>query len=635
MKTAAEWKRFYNESFEKEYEYDGILGAICSGEHTEFFLWSPVAESVILRLYDTAASEGTEYEFEMQQKERGVWYFAVEKNLCGKYYDYLLAIDGRNIRSDDPYAYSCGVNGRRSMVVDHALASPKDWNNDARPPKQSEDIIYELHIKEFSWDESASFPKGHRGSFLAFTDTGVTVNEDNESPAGIDYLKKLGITHVQIMPMYDFASVDESGAKDQFNWGYDPVNYFVPEGSYSTDPYDGMVRVREAKQMIQALHNAGIRVVMDVVFNHTWSFDNSLQHTMPWYYYRQYMDGRSSNGSGCGNDIASERRMCAKLIKDCMLYWAREYHIDGFRLDLMGLLNVELLNDIKRSLDEIYGEGEILMYGEPWAAAQTVIDYKYLLATKNNLSKLDDDIGYFCDDIRDYVKGSAWHPREAGFVNGGRRLEESVYECLGGFGMPASKIVSYVSCHDNQTLWDKLAETTEYEELRRREYRLAASLYICMPGRILMLSGEEFLRSKDGYSNTYNAPVYLNMLSWRKSAEEADTVSYYAGLIALRKQLWCLYDKGVRRISGDDGTLTGNQVVAVALDNSDSDVPCRWDRVYMVFNSRQSELAVKLPEGDWELLLDGNDSFLWRKHPAVSGEEIAVQPVSAVLLGRV
>ena len=633
MKTAAEWKKYYDASFEAEYGYDGVLGALCSGDRTDFYLWSPVAQEVVLRLYDDAYMDGIKIEYAMSRNAQGVWHYHVDKNFHGIYYDYLLTIDGRKVRSDDPYAFGCGVNGRRSMVVDHSKASPKGWEDDVSPDQQKDNIIYELHVKEFSWSTAVDFPAEHRGKYLAFTDTGVCVNQDKAYPAGLDYLKSLGITHVQIMPMADFDSVDETGDKTQFNWGYDPVNYFVPEGSYSSDPYNGTVRIQEAKEMIMALHSAGIRVIMDVVFNHTWSFDNSLQHTVPWYYYRQFEDGRPSNGSGCGNDIASEKKMCAKFIKDCMLYWVKEYHVDGFRLDLMGLLDVELLNDVRMTLDEIYGKGEILIYGEPWAAAQTVINCRHLLATKNNLSKLDPGIGFFSDDIRDTIKGSAWHPREAGFVNGGRGLEKSVKRCLEGFGMPASQIVTYISCHDNQTLWDKLIETTEYVELRRKEDLLAAVLYMCCPGNAFFLSGEEFLRTKDGYSNTYNAPIYLNRLNWKMTEVEADVVDFYRGLIQLRKMLWCLYDKGIRHPIHDEYSLAENGVVSMHLDNRASLEPCRWKEVYMVFNSRQSDITVSLPEGEWELLLAGAESFLWKEHPKAGGSEVEVAPVSAMILG--
>ncbi len=642
-KTAVDWKTVYNSGFETQYRYDGELGALCRGNRTRFRLWSPVADSVSLLLYPDAEAGEPEAVHPMERSAEGVFSYDAEENLHGHYYEYLLVIDGKEVRTGDPYAYSCSANGVRSMAVDHSQLSPEGWDLDKAPAKQNEDIIYELHVKEFSWDTEAGFSAKNRGKYLAFTEDRTSLFQNGADLTGIAYLKHLGVTHVQLMPVYDFGSVDEAGDPAQFNWGYDPVNYFVPEGSYASDAQDGRCRVLELKQMVQALHRAGIRVVMDVVFNHTYSFENALQRTMPWYFYRQRPDGSPSNGSACGNDVASERVMCAKLITDCVLYWAKEYHMDGFRFDLMGLLDVDLMNGIRRQLDKVYGVGEKLVYGEPWAAAETFPCKPCILAKEQGLSRLAPGIGYFSDAIRDGIKGSALYPKEPGYVNGAQQVEEELASIWLDAGRDPSRIISYVSCHDNQTLWDKLTETTEIEPLRRQEARLAAALYFCMPGRILLLSGEEYLRTKFGYSNTYNAPIELNRLDWKASVREQEMVAYYRGLIALRKLLPGLYRKERMENGGDAKMrvdLAENGILAFWMKNAGMErvggkrKKC-WKELFLVFNRKQCTVDIPLPEGEWVPLADGANSFLWKKNPPSVAGSTQVAEVSMLALGRV
>lgn len=297
----------------------------------------------------------------MKRQENGVWSYETGESLHGVYYDFLLDIEGERIQSADPYARACGVNGTRSMAVDLRKTDPEGWEEDVAPQKEGEQIIYELHVKEFSWDVSGGFPEHVRGKYPAFCCENTSLYGEGTYPTGTAYLKQLGVNYVQLMPVYDYGSVDEAGRADGFNWGYDPLNYNVPEGSYSTDPFHGEVRIRELKEAIQALHRQGFRVIMDVVYNHTYSLDSWLQKTMPWYFYRVWEDGSVSNGSACGNDVASEQAMCAKYILESVLYWAEEYHMDGFRFDLMGLLDVELMNRIRKGLDARYGTGEKLV----------------------------------------------------------------------------------------------------------------------------------------------------------------------------------------------------------------------------------------------------------------------------------
>lgn len=356
--TPLEYKKYFSsDEFKEKYLYDkDDLGITYSKEKTLFKIWAPTAEKVILNLYRTGSDKENNAEtlgqYSMKKAEKGVWVKEISGDLNKIYYDYDIEVDGKIQRTADIYAVSCGVNGQRSMVIDLRDTNPEGFEDDTFGIKNYDAaVIYELHIKDFSYDKSSGISEEHRGRYLAFTEEGTTLNNDGIHKTGIDYLKNLGITHVQIMPCFDYGSVDEKGDDKQFNWGYDPLNYNVPEGSYSTNPYDGSIRIKEFKEMILALHKAGIRVIMDVVFNHTYSLDSWFQKTVPYYYYRMNEDGTFCDGSACGNDTASERYMFGQYMKKSILYWTEEYHIDGFRFDLMGLHNIELMNDIRAELN--------------------------------------------------------------------------------------------------------------------------------------------------------------------------------------------------------------------------------------------------------------------------------------------
>ena len=550
MLKRQELKRLYNTSeFKEKYiDTERKQGAVCTEEGTSFLLWSPLSEKAELRFYKEGEGGVSFFQIEMKKEEKGMWSYETAENLHGVYYDFRTMTEGEETVFGDPYAKACGMNGKRSMAVDLKETDPEGWMEDRRPEKQEETVIYELHIKEFSWDEAGGFSKENRGKYLAFTEEHTTLNKDGVHPTGLDYLKKLGITHVQIMPAYDYGSVDEKN-EEEFNWGYDPVNYNVPEGSYSSDPKHGEVRIREFKEMVQALHRNGFRIIMDVVYNHMYDLDSNLNKAVPWYYFRTYENGGISNGSACGNDMASEREMCAQYILDSVLYWAEEYHIDGFRFDLMGLLDTKLMNRIRRALDEKYGRGEILLFGEPWAADDTASEGKVVMALKKNVSQLDKYVGMFCDDTRDAIKGHVFEGEIPGFVNGAENMEEKILNsvkawCTKDTGIKApSQVITYVSAHDNWTLWDKLAITTPDEERRMMENKLAAAIYMTCQGHLFMLSGEEFARTKDGHENTYNSPISLNRLDWKRAYKYEELSTFYEGLIALRKQLPGLCDK--------------------------------------------------------------------------------------------
>lgn len=646
-KTAKEWKDLYRtKEFEAEYcDKDAELGMTCAKEGTSFRLWSPFAKQVQICFYQEGNGSEAFATHRMKRVEKGIWQYKTEEYLHGVYYDFLLMIEGEEVRSADPYAKACGVNGKRSMAVDLKCTNPKDWEMDKAPEKELEQIIYELHVKEFSWDAAGGFPEDVRGTYKAFACEDTTLKGEGKFPTGISYLKELGANYVQIMPMYDYGSVDESGESEGFNWGYDPVNYNVPEGSYSTDPYHGEVRIRELKEMVQSLHKNGFRVVMDVVYNHTYSLASWFQKTVPWYFYRVWEDGSVSNGSACGNDVASERTMCAKYILESVLYWAEEYHIDGFRFDLMGLLDVELMNRIRRELDARYGRGEKLVFGEPWRAEKTAMEGETVPADKEHIGLLDEQIGMFSDDTRDVIKGSVFEADEPGFVNGMKNMEEQILHGVWAWCKDEtlevkapSQIITYVSAHDNHTLWDKLSETTENRKQRQKEYRLAAGIYLTCQGTPFFLSGEEFARTKGGRDNTYNASIDINQLDWKQAEKEQELIEYYRGLIALRKQLPGLCDKSTeakQRIQilqkrlGCVGFLVDNR----ANNKEATKQQKSWEKLCIIYNANQKSENIHLPEGTWEILADGENSYRWETS-AETVREAVVSPVSILILGQ-
>lgn len=642
MRDRVELKKYYSSrAFLKNFVYDGNdLGVECNEDKTTFRLWSPEAEGVILNLYHAGNGENAYLQIPMEAKEKGVWSWETDEELHGVYYDYLISRDGEKVLTADPYAKACGVNGLRSMAVNLKKTDPEGWEKEQSPEEGEERIVYELHVKEFSWDKSGGFPEEYRGKYKAFTCKHTTLNNDGIHPTGLDYLKELGVTHIQIMPMYDYGSVDEDGDDTEFNWGYDPVNYNVPEGSYATDAKHGEVRIKEMKEMIQSIHEAGFGVIMDVVYNHTYSLDSWLQKTLPWYFYRVFPDGTISNGSACGNDVASERAMCGKYILDSVLYWAKEYHIDGFRFDLMGLLDVDLMNRIRKELDLQYGKGKKIIYGEPWAATKTAVEGRKKLAKKNNIGLLDENVGAFCDSTRDGIKGSALKPKKAGFINGAQKKEDEMlasvmawcanpYQARGWKNVKApSQIVTYVSAHDNHTLWDKLKETVPEEECMRLN-KMAAAVYMTCQGTLFFLSGEEFARTKDGLDNTFNAPISLNCLKWEQAWQNHELVHYYQGLIALRKKISGLCDKSEDSDKKITDIWKEKQIVGFTVNNDEG---CLWSQVKVIYNASKKAFLCDL-DGNWELLCDGNDSWCFEKEIHVDGQ-VEVSAQSVVILGR-
>lgn len=638
--------QFSSEAFENTYDYDGPLGAFCGTAGTSIDLWAPTAESVFLHLYRTGHGGMAEETICMVKGNKGVWHYQTRRNLDGWYYDFDVTVSGKTQRTADPYARACGVNGNRSMVADLKKTDPQNWAQDKAPAHTPEQVIYELHIKDFSWDPAGGFAAKDRGKYTALCRTGTTLNGDGTYPTGLDYLKRLGVTHVQLMPVYDFGSVDETQEGSGYNWGYDPVNYNVPEGSYASDPYRGDVRIRELKEAVAALHRAGLRVIMDVVYNHTYARDSFLERTVPGYYYRHYEDGSFSNGSGCGNDLATERRMCARYILDSVLYWAKEYHMDGFRFDLMGLLDQTLLESIQAALDTEFGAGEKLIYGEPWRAGDTALSKPLALCDKGNLKNIDGRIGAFCDDTRDTVKGSLMDAQAKGFVNGGGINREKLCSCIAGWAgdrgayQTPAQTITYLSCHDDWTLWDKLVYTMDekkdfsgYQSQILRANRMAAAINFCCQGRPFFLAGEEFARTKNGIKNSYCSDSRINQLDWDRAWKNRKLVDYYRGWIELRKQLPALCDKTAQ---AQKRILWAQQktpeCVVICMDNTGGN--SKWSQLLMIFNGSDKPHTGTMPAGTWQLLTDGTSGFRW-KEKIIAANTVTVEPVSVTVMGKV
>nr|WP_295228551.1 type I pullulanase [Ruminococcus sp.] len=629
-KTVTDYQA-YAANLDKSAYSGNDLGASYSKKATTFKVWSPNAASVRVNIFehgsDNEGDAGSIMSRAMSlDKTTGVWSVTINGDLLNKYYTYSVTHGKTTKETADVYAKACGVNGQRSMVVDLSTTNPEGWENDKHVlvQNQTDASVWEISVADFSSSESSGVSEANRGKYLAFTEEGTTVNGvQGASSTCVDYLKKLGVKYVQIMPFYDFGSVDESkNIMDQYNWGYDPVNYNCPEGSYSTNPKKGEVRIKECKQMIQALHNAGIGVIMDVVYNHTYTSDSWFQRTVPNYYYRMNNDGTFSNGSGCSNDTASEHLMFRKYMIDSVTYWASEYHIDGFRFDLMGLHDVTTMNSIRTALDNLYADGsgsQILMYGEAWDMA-TNCDEGTVLASQKNLKQLSDRIGAFDDTIRDAIKGSTGGTDSAFVQEGSRRanLKTGIAgqsDTTTGWANVPSQCVTYASCHDNLCLYDKLVGSVysadgkyrkRYEDLVAMN-KLSAAIVITSQGIPFSLGGEEFCRSKDGDENSYASSRKENMLDWENVDLYSDVIEYYRGLYKIRDAFAAFSDSTAAKAN----SLTylsdvPKGVMGYTINNTESG---KWSQMCVIFNGSDSAQNVTA-KGDWVVLADNKTAGL-------------------------
>jgi pullulanase len=601
--------------------YEGSdLELTYSHQSSKFRVWAPTASDVKLLLYDNG-SEGGAYEtINMSRSEKGTWTHSEDKNMKGKFYTFQIKVNEKWLdETPGMWVRATGVNGKRAAIIDFADTNPVGWENDVRPPlKNFTDItLYEVHVRDFSVAKNSGMK--YKGKFLAFTEHG-TKNSSGDA-TGIDHLKELGITHVHLLPVFDFSSIDETKLEEnKYNWGYDPVNYNVPEGSYSSNPYNPVTRIKEFKEMVQSLHQSGIRVIMDVVYNHTAKGKGSnLDLLAPGYFYRMNADSTWSNASGCGNETASEHAMMRKFMIESVVYWATEYHIDGFRFDLMGIHDIETMNDIRYALDKI--DPSIFMYGEGWTAGNSPLP-EDLRAVKKNAKQLT-NIAVFSDDIRDALTGSWMHSKIPGFVSGTDSLEESVKFGIVGatehdsidyskliyskepYVNNPTQVINYVSCHDDMCLVDKLKESKPEnatdDELIRFD-KLAQTIVFTSQGVPFMYAGEELYRNKKGIHNTFQSPDSINRIDWNSETTNKDIFNYYKGLIALRKA------HAAFRMPTEDmvqqhlkfiNMNTPNVVAYILTDHVNDEV---WKDILVLYNGNRKPVEVQIPEGEWNLV---------------------------------
>ena len=630
------YKEYSSVEFENKYTYEGKdLGATWSRESTFFRLWAPTAQDVEICLYrsGTQGQEDLIDRLPMTPDQNGTWVATASGDLNGVYYTYLVDVDGAIMEACDPYAVTTGVNGNRAMVCDLKSTDPDGWDQDRTPvvsDSYSDYVICELHVRDLS--SLASSKIRSRGKFLGLTETNTKLKTGQ--PTGITHLKNLGVTHIHLMPVYDYGSVDEANPGKEYNWGYDPVNFNVPEGSYSSNPFDGFARIREMKQAIQALHQNGLGVILDVVYNHVYhTFEFSINQIVPGYFSRENDAGVLSNGSCCGNDTASERSMVRKYIVDSVNYWADEYHVDGFRFDLVGLLDVFTIQEIISSVRKKHPH--VMFYGEGWNLNTQVTKPDLPLAVQGNAWMMP-EFAFFNDTMRDTMRGSVFDYHLPGFISGAPVSKAHLLKCFQGrmdWSCMPNQIVNYVSCHDNHTLHDRIAEAlphAEEAEIARR-CRLAAAFTLLSTGIPFFQAGEEMLRTKKTrlgkyVSNSYRSSDRINGIKWNrlKEPEVQDTVRYYQGLLSLRKQhpLFRMTnpDEVRRRITLLSGTP--EQITAFVLTGES-------ETIIVAFNPGTASSNLSLPEGKWGVFVENNrasDDVLF----SISGEA-AVGGLSAFI----
>ncbi len=595
-------------AFEKKYTYTGNdLGHQWSPEQTLFRLWAPTAADACVCLY-RSGTEGTDDLIDtipMCADVRGTWVARAEGDWNGTYYTYKVSVGGKTVESIDPYAVAAGVNGRRGMIIDLRGTDPQGWDKDTPPiPPRSEtdNVIYELHVRDLSIDASSGIDA--KGKFLGLTEENTATPSGH--PTGLAHICQLGVTHVQLLPIYDYGSVDEAHPEKGYNWGYDPENYNLPEGSYSTDPYNGSVRIRELKQAVLALHKHGLGVVMDVVYNHVYhSFDFSVNKLVPGYFSREDANGKLSGGSCCGNDTASERSMVHKFIVDSVNYWADEYHLDGFRFDIVGLIDVQTMQEIIATVRQKHPH--MIFYGEGWDMVTELTKPDVPLAVQSNGAMVP-ELGFFNDTIRDTLRGSIFDRSLPGYISGAPVSREQLLNCfrgVAGWNQSPTQAVNYVSCHDDLALHDRIAQAlpqaTE-DEIARRS-RFAAAFNLLSIGVPFFQAGEEMLRSKKLRSgkydsNSYRSPDSVNSIKWSRleDAQVQKTLRYYQGLLALRREhsLFRIADAAAaeRCIS-----LAGNTPEPLTVFRLED----KKEIILAAFNPGQDGVNLSLPAGSWQV----------------------------------
>lgn len=615
---------------------------------TTFTLWAPTADEVRLMIYPDGWRGSFIASYAMMPAEEGTWKMVVAQDLLGKYYTFHVKVKGKWLgETPGINAQAVGVNGQRAAIVDWKQTHPEGWDNDRRPPLQSpaDMIIYEMHHRDFSVDEASGIC--HKGKYLALTEQGTT--NSFQLATGIDHLVELGVTHVHLLPSSDYASIDETRLNENpYNWGYDPRNYNVPDGSYATDPYQPETRIREFKQMVLALHRAGIRVVMDMVYNHTfYTEESNFERTVPGYFYRRMKDGSWSNGSGCGNETASERPMMRKFMIDSVLYWIREYHIDGFRFDLMGLHDIDTMNAIRKAVDEV--DSSVCLYGEGWTGGVPCYPAS-LLALKMNVARMP-GIAVFSDELRDALCGSVWEKEKGGFLAGVPGAEQSVkFGIVGAIAHPQVKyrsvnyshlpwaaqptqMIGYVSCHDGLCLADRLKAALPdvgFDELVRLD-KLAQTIVLTSQGIPFLYAGEELMRDKQGVDNSYKSPDAINGIAWDRKFLYRDVFAYYKELILLRKSHpafrmgdAALVCKHLRFLP-----VKGRNLIAYCLHGQPNGES--WKDIVVAFNARSTPARLQVPAGLYRVVC--KDGVIDLRCLGVhEGSEVIVPGQSALIM---
>ena len=634
------------------------LGLTYTKEKSVFKIYAPTAEAVHISI-STAVSTPDDFAVsEMKKEKNGIWKAEVKVDLKNKYYSFAIRQNGKQSNQvPDPYAKAVDVNGNRACIIDLKETNPTGWSEDKKPPLKNftNIILYELHVRDFSIQPQSGIK--HQGKFLAFTDTAIVINPVTQQKIyqGLQAIKDLGVTHIHLLPSFDFASVNELRLDSaQYNWGYDPKNYNVPEGSYSTNPNNPVTRIKEFKQAVQAIHKNGLRVVMDVVYNHTFELQNSLfNQLVPGYYYRYNKDGTPSNASGCGNEIATERPMVRKMIVESVVYWAKEYHMDGFRFDLMGAMDIETMKQVRAALDKI--DSTIFIYGEGWTAGGSALADSLRL-TKQNIKQVS-RIAAFCDDMRDGIKGPWNDNNKTAFIGGVSGLEESIKFGIAGavfhpqidyskvnysktnWANEPAQCINYVSCHDDNTLWDKIfisnPNVTEADRIKMD--LLAQTIVLTSQGVPFIHAGEEFLRTKNLVSNSYKSADSINQLDWNRRAQYMDVVRYYQKLIQLRKEHPAFRMPNTEMLQHHLEFLPVDSACVIAYllkGNANGD---KWKDILVILNGNKTAQRVNIPAGNWrfatlngELLEAGSESPPTPKPIS----RTTVPAISAVILFR-
>jgi pullulanase len=598
------------------------LGVHYTPSRTVFKVWAPKATAIKLRLYAAGNGGSPISTCRLKEDKNGVWITSIEGDIKNVFYTFQINQDGKwLLQRPDIYAKAVGVNGLRGMVVDLAATNPENWANDKKPPQANfnDIIIYELHLRDISIDPNSGII--NKGKFVGLTETGTKSSEGEST--GVDHLKELGVTHIHLLPVFDFDSIDESKPQlKQYNWGYDPQNYNVPEGSYSTDPFNGNARITEFKRMVQALHQNGLRVIMDVVYNHTGSIDSNFNQFAPFYFYRQDEHGDYSDASGCGNETASERTMMRRFIVDSVTYWAEEYHVDGFRFDLMGIHDIETMNQVSYALHKV--DPTIVIYGEGWTSGSSPLP-EALRAVKKNTYKLD-KIAAFSDDLRDALRGPFDNLHAKGFVSGAAEVSESLK-----FGIVASiphhqinygavihsvtawaaqpyQTINYVSCHDDNTLFDRLriANPAANEAEIIAMDKLATAIVLTSQGIAFLHAGVEMLRTKQGIANSYKSPDAINQIEWSRKNKYKDVFNYYKGLISLRKNHPAFRITTSKMIQNNLHFMYTKDALVIAYQITGNANNDSWKNILVLFNGNRKEATVNIPKSEWILVANEN-----------------------------